>query len=98
MSIEAMKQALKALEKISKTEHHIERPPVESLEEQMRRIARKAITALRQAIADAEKNDSVPLYLTNEEIADIAYSCRWSNTYQADFAHAIEAKLREKNT
>ena len=35
--------------------------------------------------------------LTDEEIANIANSCRWSNTYHADFAHAIEAKLREKN-
>ena len=39
--------------------------------------------------------------LTDEEIADIANSCRWSNIcniYPTDFAHAIEAKLREKNT
>jgi len=36
--------------------------------------------------------------LTDEEIADIANSCRWSNTYHADFVRAIEAKLREKNT
>jgi hypothetical protein len=49
MSIEAMKLALEALEKISKTMYHIETPPVESLEEQMRRIADKAITAIEQA-------------------------------------------------
>ena len=36
--------------------------------------------------------------LTDEEIADIANSCRWSNTYHADFARAIEAKLKGKNT
>ena len=35
--------------------------------------------------------------LTDEEIADIANSCRWSNTYHADFVRAIETKLREKN-
>lgn len=35
--------------------------------------------------------------LTKQEIADIANSCRWSNTYHANFAHSIEAKLREKN-
>jgi hypothetical protein len=38
--------------------------------------------------------------LTDEEIADIANSCRWSNIcniYPTDFAHAIEDKLREKN-
>jgi hypothetical protein len=31
--------------------YHIETPPVESLEEQMRRIADKAITAIKQALA-----------------------------------------------
>jgi hypothetical protein len=35
--------------------------------------------------------------LTEEEIADVANGCRWSDTYHADFANAIEAKLREKN-
>jgi hypothetical protein len=35
--------------------------------------------------------------LTDEEIADIANSCRWSNTYHVDFARAIEAKLKDKN-
>jgi hypothetical protein len=48
---EALKLALEALEKISKTMYHIETPPVESLEEQMRRIAYKAITAIKQALA-----------------------------------------------
>ena len=28
--------------------------------------------------------------LTDEEVADIANGCRWSDTYHADFAHAIE--------
>jgi hypothetical protein len=36
--------------------------------------------------------------LTDDEIADIANSFRWSNTYHADFSRAIEAKLKEKNT
>ena len=36
--------------------------------------------------------------LTEEEIAEIANSCRWSQKYHADFAKAIEAKLKEKNT
>ena len=35
--------------------------------------------------------------LTDEEIANIANGCRWSDIYHADFAHAIEAKLREQN-
>jgi hypothetical protein len=47
----ALKLALEALEKISKTMYHIETPPVESLEEQMRRIADKAVTAIKQALA-----------------------------------------------
>jgi hypothetical protein len=48
---EALDLALEALKKISKTMYHIETPPVESLEEQMRRIADKAITAIKQALA-----------------------------------------------
>jgi hypothetical protein len=55
MSITAMEQALEALEKISKTKYYIETPPIESLEEKMRRIADNAITVLRQAIEQAEK-------------------------------------------
>ena len=51
MKDEALDLALEALEKISKTMYHIETPPVESLEEQMRRIADKAITAIKQARA-----------------------------------------------
>ena len=35
--------------------------------------------------------------LTDEEIAKVANSCVWSETYHIDFARAIEAKLREKN-
>jgi hypothetical protein len=50
MSKEALKLALEALEKISRTQYHIETPPVESLEEQMRCIADKAITAIKQAL------------------------------------------------
>jgi len=36
--------------------------------------------------------------LTDEEIAKVANSCVWSETYHVDFSQAIEAKLREKNT
>jgi len=35
--------------------------------------------------------------LTEEEIANIANACQWSETYHSDFARAIEAKLTEKN-
>jgi len=52
MSKEALKLALEALEKISRTQYHIETPPVESLEEQMRCIADKAITAIKQALKE----------------------------------------------
>ena len=48
----ALKLALEALEMIAKTEYHIETPPIESLEEKMRRIARKVIPALREALAE----------------------------------------------
>jgi len=51
---------------------------------------------------------TIPLYaapsrrewvgLTDEEIAKVANSCVWSETYHVDFSRAIEAKLREKNT
>ena len=37
---------------IAKTEYHIETPPIESLEEKMRHIARKVIPALREALAE----------------------------------------------
>lgn len=36
-------ELLEALNKIERTIYHVERPPIESLEEQMRRIARAAI-------------------------------------------------------
>ena len=47
---EALRLALEALKKISRTQYHIETPPIESLEEQMRRIADKAITAIKDAL------------------------------------------------
>jgi hypothetical protein len=47
---EALRLALEALEKISRTQYHIETPPIESLEERMRRIADQAITASKAAL------------------------------------------------
>mgnify|MGYP000671443806 CR=1 FL=1 len=35
--------------------------------------------------------------LTEQEIANIANECRWSDKYHLDFTRAIEAKLKEKN-
>ena len=69
MSIEAMKLALEALEKISKTRYHIETPPVESLEEQMRRIADRAITAIKQARSAPVQE---PVALEWDEVYDAA--------------------------
>ena len=47
---EALRLALGALEKISRTQYHIETPPIESLEERMRRIADQAITTIKAAL------------------------------------------------
>jgi hypothetical protein len=47
-SLSTQNQALlEALKKISLTQYHIETPPMESLEEKMRNIARKAINLTR---------------------------------------------------
>ena len=51
---EALKLALEALEKIFRTQYHIETPPIESLEEKMRRIAYKAIADIKEALAQPE--------------------------------------------
>jgi hypothetical protein len=52
---EALRIALEALEKISRTQYHIETPPIESLEEKMRRIADQAITAIKAALQAKEE-------------------------------------------
>lgn len=52
----ALSLALEALEKISRTQYHIETPPIESLEEKMRRIADKAITAIKATLEANEFN------------------------------------------
>jgi hypothetical protein len=54
---EALRLALEALEKISRTQYHIETPPIESLEEKMRRIADKAINTVKAALK--AKNEPV---------------------------------------
>jgi hypothetical protein len=121
MSIEAMKQALEALEEI----HHGNMTPMAETN------WNKAITALRQAIEQAEKQEpvawmspnkerlefsrkdtvygshTIPLYtappkrewvgLTQEDI-DIAFDDTQEGGGFDDFARAIEAKLKEKNT
>ena len=67
-------------------------------------IAQEARQNLRAALAEQkpmleinpQKREWVGL--TDEEIAKVANSCVWSETYHIDFARAIEAKLKEKNT
>jgi hypothetical protein len=88
MSILAMKQALEALEDAASD--------LCSLEDYSTAFQEETITALRQAIAEAEKREWAGL--TDEEIANIANDCRWSDKYHLDFTRAIEAKLKEKNT
>jgi hypothetical protein len=125
---QALCLALEALEKISRTQYHIETPPIESLEERMRRIADQAITTIKAALEAkdepvawikrsakgniydllSEPDDGYePVYttppqrkpLTDEEI----YLCtnhidRNARGWANEFARAIEAKLKEKNT
>jgi hypothetical protein len=67
----------------------------------MTKIHLQAAVRLQREVTELEKELKKKrewVGLTDEEIADIANSCRWSNTYHADFARAIEAKLRKKNT
>ena len=81
MSIEAMKQALEALE------NHMEQTrPIN--------MTQNAIHALRQAIEQAEKQEAHKecVGLTDEEIA--LYDKRLSGS---GVARDIEAKLKEKN-
>jgi hypothetical protein len=92
MSIEAMKQALAALEATMST--HGSREHIEEVRE-------NAITSLRQAIADLEKHltDTTQpaqpkrewVGLTEQEAAE-CWSTSSFRTWQA-----IEAKLKEKN-
>jgi hypothetical protein len=111
MSIEAMKQALDALEYLDVTaEHYVDD-----------RIAYAAITALRQAIEQAEKQEPVIdksaairiatvlgwtpprqwVGLTDEEI-DVIYEAHHNQYGECEtpnfgYERAIEAKLKEKN-
>jgi len=96
--IEAMKQALEALEFA-----------IDQLAKPYSTQAQYAITALHQAIAEAEKQESVTqpkrewVGLTDEEIKfEAKYLC---NSYYLEnperlllLGRTIEAKLREKNT
>ena len=61
---EALRLALEALEKISRTQYHIETPPIESLEEKMRRIADQAITTIKAALE--AKDEPVGYFSVND--------------------------------
>ena len=94
MSIEAMKQALAALKLID------EAMPFP--------VAKHAITTLRTAIEQAEKQEPVAwgreelwVGLTEDEVSEIIHDVIGSNSCwgpEEAFAQAIEAKLKEKNT
>lgn len=84
MSIEAMKQALEALE------HSHANEPI------WKTPHREAITSLRQAIEQAEKHKWVGL--TDEEAMQICEDCGCMSEDWLVLLDAIEAKLKEKNT
>ncbi len=83
--IEAMKQALEALEEAV----HYTSAPVWS--PSMTKECNEAITSLRQAIEQTEKREWVGL--TPEEILNLG-----AGIVNFEYAAAIEAKLKEKNT
>jgi len=107
MSIEAMKQALEALEELM---------PTGSATLHLRD---SAITALRQAIEEAERDSTFPVKLSSPNLEQILNAAgfyrkkKWIGLTDAeidacdpsdecwnlmDVARAIEAKLKEKNT
>jgi len=87
MSITAMKQMVEALELLVSAD-----PTEEAFD-----YADNAITAGRQAIEQAEKRQWVGL--TNNDLQPIAEEYRiLFGSWVHDFARAIEAKLKEKNT
>lgn len=107
MSIEAMKQALEALW-IGRDSAYLEaqqyheamkgyRPAShKAMDEAVAKID-KAITTLKQAIEEAEKHPARKwVGLTDEEINEI--NAHNKRGWLEDFARAIEAKLKGKNT
>ena len=86
MSIEAMKQALEALEDM-----HIVELQIEDLQSW-----NKAVKSLRQAIAEAEKQEPKREWvgLTDEEANEL-----WESTDSDwELMKRTEAKLKERNT
>ena len=86
MSIEAMKQALEAVESWQKDCLDFGRGSDEL------GMATKAVTALRQAIEEEEKREWVGL--TDDEYEELLETKDWGGSLIA----ATEAKSKEKNT
>jgi len=96
MSIEALKQALNALETIERfldplAKWQIRKPkdggPMITVYPQ--KVAEEAINELRQAVAETKQREWVGL--TDED------EIPWDGVDAKSFAKAIEAKLKEKN-
>lgn len=94
MSIEAMKQALEALERSVTT--CFDQYAHQQAMSQPDHFINQTITSLRQAIAEAEKQKPVAWFgLTDDEVFDI-YK-QFDLLQYRSFAKALEAKLKEKN-
>ena len=89
MSLDAMKQALEALEGFI--------PYLPLPDKTQCGRYDKAITALRAAIEQAEKPRQWQ-GLTDEEIDELALDENGLPNSHIEFARAIEAKLKERNT
>ena len=101
MSIEAMKQARDFISRLKFADAEPEPEVVMTVLDQAIAEAEKQepdelTIAYMSGLYDGKKKREWQ-GLTNEEIADVANECRWSSKYHTDFAHSIEAKLREKN-
>jgi hypothetical protein len=91
MSIDAMKLALHTLEGWA---NHGDWVWPESALEQAKRNTTESITALRAAIEQPRQWQG----LTQAEKVNVAIDCGCADVAWMDFADAIEAKLKEKNT
>ena len=88
MSLDAMKQALEVLEEA------VFYTSSESWSPSMTRECEVAITAIRAAIEQPRQWQG----LTEAEKVNVAIDCGCADVAWMDFADAIEAKLKEKNT
>ena len=110
MSIEAMRQALEALQTNNKAWKQLadsgDAGFWEAEEQPFYETSAKAITALRAAIEQAEKPrqwkgltaDEIWQCNTTPPGSEVGYHICMAHQNVLDFAEAIEAKLKEKNT